>query len=56
MFKNGQTYFQNCTLFTPQDFKSMFKNFSTSWKKRLIAWQKQQQEAKEAILADLREH
>ena len=29
MLKNGQTYFKNLAVFTPQDFKSMFGHFST---------------------------
>ena len=28
MLKNGQTYFKNLAVFTPQDFKSMFGHFS----------------------------
>ena len=29
MLKNGQTYFKNLAVFTPQDFQSMFGHFST---------------------------
>ena len=29
MLKNGQTYFKNLAVFTPQDFKIMFGHFST---------------------------
>ena len=29
MLKNGQTYFKNLVVFTPQDFKSMFGHLST---------------------------
>ena len=29
MLKNGQTYFKNIAVFTPQDFESMFGHFST---------------------------
>ena len=28
MLKNGQTYFKNLAVSTPQDFKSMFGHFS----------------------------
>ena len=35
MLKNGQTYFKNLVVFTPQDFKSMFEHFSTSCMKGL---------------------
>ena len=29
MLKNGQTYFKNLVVLTPQDFQSMFGHFST---------------------------
>ena len=35
MLKNGQTYFKNLAVFTPQDFKSLFGYFSTLWNKGL---------------------
>ena len=35
MLKNGQTYFENLAVFTPQYFKSMFCHFLTLWKKVL---------------------
>ena len=35
MLKNGQTYFKNLAVFTPQDFKSMFGHFSTLCNKGL---------------------
>ena len=35
MLKNGQTYFKNFAVFTPQDFKSMFGHFSTLCNKGL---------------------
>ena len=34
ILKNDQTYFKNLTVFTPQDFWSMFSHFST-WNKGL---------------------
>ena len=30
MLQNGQTYFKNLTVRTPQDFYSMFDHFATS--------------------------
>ena len=36
MLKNGQTYFKNFAVFTPQDFKAMFGYFSTLCMKGLI--------------------
>ena len=33
--KNGQTYFNNLTLFTPQDFLSMFGHFGSLCMKRV---------------------
>ena len=36
MLKNGQTYFKNLAVFTPQDFKSMFGHFSTLCNKGLM--------------------
>ena len=35
MLKNGQTYFKNFEVFTPENFKSMFGHFSTLWMKVL---------------------
>ena len=35
MLQNGQTYFKNLTVFTPQDFWSMFDHFATLWNKGL---------------------
>ena len=36
VLKNGQTYFKNLAVWTPQDFQSMFGHFSTLWNKGLI--------------------
>ena len=36
MLKNGQTYFKNLAVFTPQDFYSMFGHFSTLCNKGLM--------------------
>ena len=35
MLKNGQRYFKNLTVWTPQNFKGMFGRFSTLWMKGL---------------------
>ena len=35
MLKNGQTYFKNLAVWTPQDFESMFGHFSTLWNEGL---------------------
>ena len=35
MLKNGQTYFKNLLVFTPQDIKIMFNYFSTLFMKGL---------------------
>ena len=35
MLKNGQTYFKNLAVFTPQDFSSMLGHFSTLCNKGL---------------------
>ena len=35
MLKNGQKYFKNLAVFTPQDFSSMFGHFSTVMKYRV---------------------
>ena len=40
MLKNGQTYFKNLAVFTPQDFKSMFGHFSTLCNKGLMITKK----------------
>ena len=36
MVKNGQTYYKNLAVFTPQDFYSMFGHFSTLFMKGLM--------------------
>ena len=36
MLNNGQTYFRNLAVFTPQDFQSMFGHFTTLCMKGLI--------------------
>ena len=38
MLKNGQIYFKNLVVSTPQDFKSMFGHFLTLRKKKLKAY------------------
>ena len=38
MLKNAQMYFENLAVFTLQNFKSIFRHFSTLYIKSLVCW------------------